>query len=333
MIRKRKLEKGNEFVYLPDASNFMSLQKVYFLFVRNIKSDKYLSKQYIFVKDKDNLNKYQTVENYEKDMSSQNFIGFDNFVIDDNLAFFREYSVKTEDKIIKMYNFFVKNEEVYKRLLKYTKLFSDDNETFFWSKDFSNFRKNMFLYKYRFFLKLLFFIIIGTLKFLLYIPIFLIDILKSSINSYRIYKKKESKVRFYQKNTFMKRALLNVSKSVFESQKQQEENELEDLKEKYINSNIAMFTLIIAIGTMIFTLVENTKAMKQNREQNIENEKVILSIQEDNILLQNEIKIEKTKNQLLIELLNSTNTIESKMEEKYTQLQEKLESKNLKEKK
>ena len=94
-----------------------------------------------------------------------------------------------------------------------------------------------------------------------------------------------------------------------------------------------MFTLIIAIGTMIFTLVENTKAMKLNREQNIENEKVILSIQEDNILLQNEIKIEKTKNQLLIELLNSTNTIESKMEEKYTQLQEKLESKNLKEKK
>ena len=84
---------------------------------------------------------------------------------------------------------------------------------------------------------------------------------------------------------------------------------------------------------MIFTLVENTKAMKLNREQNIENEKVILSIQEDNILLQNEIKIEKTKNQLLIELLNSTNTIESKMEEKYTQLQEKLESKNLKEKK
>ena len=53
----------------------------------------------------------------------------------------------------------------------------------------------------------------------------------------------------------------------------------------------------------------------------------------DNILLQNEIKIEKTKNQLLIELLNSTNTIESKIEEKYTQLQEKLESKNLKEKK
>lgn len=333
MIRKKKLEKGNEFVYLPDASNFKSLQKVYFLFVRNIKSDKYLSKQYIFVKNKDNLNKYQTVEDYEKDMSSQNFIGFDNFVIDDNLAFFREYSAKTEDKIIKMYNFFVKNEEVYKRLLKYTKLFSDDNETFFWSKDFSNFRKNMFLYKCRFFLKLLFFIIFGTLKFLLYIPIFLIDILKSSINSYRIYKKKESKVRFYQKNTFMNRALLNVSESVFESQKQQEENELEDLKEKYINSNIAMFTLIIAIGTIIFTLVENTKAMKQNREQNIENEKVILSIQEDNILLQNEIKIEKTKNQLLIELLNSTNTIESKIEEKYTQLQEKLESKNLKEKK
>ena len=30
-------------------------------------------------------------------MSSQNFIGFDNFVIDDNLAFFREYSVKTEN--------------------------------------------------------------------------------------------------------------------------------------------------------------------------------------------------------------------------------------------
>lgn len=199
MIRKKKLEKGNEFVYLPDASNFKSLQKVYFLFVRNIKSDKYLSKQYIFVKNKDNLNKYQTVEDYEKDMSSQNFIGFDNFVIDDNLAFFREYSAKTEDKIIKMYNFFVKNEEVYKRLLKYTKLFSDDNETFFWSKDFSNFRKNMFLYKCRFFLKLLFFIIFGTLKFLLYIPIFLIDILKSSINSYRIYKKKESKVRFYQK--------------------------------------------------------------------------------------------------------------------------------------
>lgn len=333
MIRKKKLEKGNEFVYLPDASNFKSLQKVYFLFVRNIKSDKYLSKQYIFVKNKDNLNKYQTVEDYEKDMSSQNFIGFDNFVIDDNLAFFREYSAKTEDKIIKMYNFFVKNEELYKRLLKYTKLFSDDNETFFWSKDFSNFRKNMFLYKCRFFLKLLFFIIIGTLKFLLYIPIFLIDILKSSINSYRIYKKKESKARFYQKNTFMNRALLNVSESVFESQKQQEENELEDLKEKYINSNIAMFTLIIAIGTMIFTLVENTKAMKQNREQNIENKKVILSIQEDNILLQNEIKIEKTKNQLLIELLNSTNTIDSKMEEKYTQLQEKLESKNLKEKK
>ena len=46
-----------------------------------------------------------------------------------------------------------------------------------------------------------------------------------------------------------------------------------------------------------------------------------------------EIAIEKTKNQLLIELLNSTNTIESKIEEKYTQLQEKLESKNLKEKK
>lgn len=313
MIRK-KLEKGNEFVYLPDASNFKSLQKVYFLFVRTIKSDKYLSKQYIFVKNKDNLNQYQTVEDYEKDMNSQNFMGFDNFVIDDNLAFFRKYSEKKEDKILKMYDFFVRNEKIYKKLLKYTKLYSSENETFFWSKVFTSFRKNMLLYSTRFYLLLFLFIILGTLKFAFYIPIFLIDIMKSSIVSYRDYKKNEAKVKFYENNTYMNRMMLNISEEEFNKQKEKAQNNLSNIKEKYINSNIAIFTLLIAFGTLIFTLVENTKSMREIQNQNNDNNKRVELIEIENLNLKNELKIEKSKNQILEQIIDSSFSILSRME-------------------
>lgn len=313
-MKEKQLIRGNEYIYLPNPTDFDSLQKIYFVFIRKTKMSNFKNKQYIFVKDIHDIDKYKTINDYEADLNKLTFIGFDKFVIDDNLSFFRKYSEKKEDKILKMYDFFVRNEKIYKKLLKYTKLYSSENETFFWSKVFTSFRKNMLLYRTRFYLLLFLFIILGTLKFAFYIPIFLIDIMKSSIVSYRDYKKNEAKVKFYENDTYMNRMILNVSEEEFNKRKENAQNNLSNIKEKYINSNIAIFTLLIAFGTLIFTLVENTKSMREIQNQNDDNNKRVELIEIENLNLKNELKIEKSKNQILEQIIDSSFSILSRME-------------------
>ena len=89
---------------------------------------------------------------------------------------------------------------------------------------------------------------------------------------------------------------------------------MSNIKEKYINSNIAIFTLLIAFGTLIFTLVENTKSMREIQNQNDDNNKRVELIEIENLNLKNELKIEKSKNQILEQIIDSSFSILSRME-------------------
>lgn len=313
-MKEKQLKQGNEYYYLAGAADFNDLQKVYYAFTRVLNNNGIKRFQYIFAKNKDTLTEYSNIDIYEKKLSESDFIGFSHFVIDDDLRFFRPYTKSTENRVQKMYKFFTKYDKTYRKLLKYTKFYSSGNESFFWSNFFTTFRKNMFLYRIRFFFRLFIYILLGTLKLPFYILIFVFDIFKSSINSYKIFKDKEASVKFYESNPFMNSKMLNISEAEFYSRKESEQKELEEIKEKYINSNIAIFTLLIAFGTLIFSLVENTKSVRQIQKLNSENNAIISSLKEENLILRNQLNTEESKSQLLENIIDTYKLNESHVE-------------------
>lgn len=307
-MKKKEFIRGNEYLYIPFITDLKDVGvKLYYCFSRDIiQFDGVKTTQYIFAKDKKTLNKYKSVKSYERAMQKNSFIGFNNYVIDDNPIYFKDYSNKLENTIISFYNYLSEKENTYKKAKAFSRFYSDGNESLFYSKVFFYLRKHYSLYKIKLNSIILFYCFIGVLKLPIYIIIFIKDILISSISAYKNYKLKESSAKFYDDENWLKRTMLNVTEEDFKKEKEKAYEELDKVKNNYINSNISLFTLIIALVTLVFTVIINTKNNIKTQSDLRACDSLINEVQNENQdlrekiqLLNSEIKYESLFQQII----------------------------------
>ena len=293
-MNEKILIKGKPYLYYPGIKSIDLLNKCFFLFSRSINENQ---KQYIFAKEEKNISLYSSAEKFNKDQLAANFIGNDNFIFENSYRYFRLYSDKKKDKAIKMYYFFQKKENLYKMLKKYSKLFSIGEEAVFESDDFDNFRKCEVLYKVRFYLKLFKFIILGTLKYLCYPFVFIKDIYINTIKSYQKFKQTEEEVKHYN-NLSIKKKLLDMDKAEIDSKKMAKQKELEDIQGKYVNSSFILFTLLIALFSLLYSSIHNSITSATIQKQNTEYIQKIIRLEIENNEIKNKLDFKKLEDTL-----------------------------------
>ena len=276
----------------------------------------------IIAKNLEDVAKYNTLEDFRKAQnSSDDFIGNDSFIFVDDIKYLKKYSKRNEKKAEKFYKFCENNESKYNYMLKFSSLFLDDKNTFYFSNLFYNLRKNNFAYHLRFIVSILFLFFKGLIKIILCPLKFILDIMLSSLESYIEFKKSKNNLNFYSTSSFeRKMAYLRMREEEFEKEKQKYRDELIKQKANYINSNVAVFTLLIAFLSFGFSMYQSAK---QNFEttQKIETYKnEIEKLNKENEELVTELKIEKLKansvkiEEKIDELVSSVEQIENRLE-------------------
>lgn len=302
-MKENKLNQNDEYLYLPYPNEKFPPIKVFFAYKRITQNGKDFNIQYIFVKDKSTLSKYPDLETYETACKSIN-LDLTLFVIEEHLDYIFPYSDKLLNSSIRMFTYFNKYQYKYKKFLRYSKLYLSKNEGFYWSNDYYKIKKHPIIYKFFCLKKILWFSIIGTLKKPLYIVIFFLDIIKSSISTYKKYKDKEADVKFYN-SLEGHYSFLSKPRSEIEAEKKKDIEELEEIKEKYITSNITLFTLLIALFTLLFSIISNYFILKTNNKTLTQKDEIIINIQNENLSLKNELELEKKSSEILKLLIQS----------------------------
>lgn len=317
-----------ELLYLPEIINTIGPQKVYFLFKSETYSETDNSQKVIVTNDKNILNKYQTLEDlrqYQNVMDDFNDNKKIIFISDEYQL--TKFSSRKFERATKLYKYLQKNENKYKSLSKFRRLFPIDRETLFYSNIFIYFLKHMFFYKIKFNLVCLMYIILGLLKFLIYPFIFIFDILRSTFESYKNYKVLESKYKYFITGSMkMKMAYMGYGEAEFKKQKNESQKKLNNAKDNYINRNITVITLSIAILGVFFAWYKDLSDKKNHND--IVN-KYILQINDlttQNSLMTTQINKQKDyiyENTILNNLLNSKDIEILKLNARIKELEEK----------
>lgn len=301
-MKKIKFNKGDEVLYYSGNIGYDSFCKAYFMFTTEVfgkiqDKQKWKYPEVIIAKKLEDVNKYKTLEDFRiAQTSSDDFIGNDSFIFVDDIKNLKKYSKRNEKKAENFYEFCGNNESKYNYMLKFSSLFLDDKNTFCFSNLFYNLRKNNFAYHLRFIFSILFLLFKGIIKILLCPLKFILDIMLSSLESYIEFKKSKNHLNFYSTSSFERQmAYLGMREDEFEKEKQKCKDELIKQKANYINSNVAVFTLLIAFLSFGFSMCQTAK---QNFEttQKIESYKnEIEKLNKENEELVTELKIEKLK--------------------------------------
>ena len=326
-MEKIKFNKGDEILYYSGNLDYTSFCKAYFMFPTEVfgkiqDKNKWKYPEVIIAKNLEDVAKYNTLEDFRKAQnSSDDFIGNDSFIFVDDIKYLKKYSKRNEKKAEKFYKFCENNESKYNYMLKFSSLFLDDKNTFYFSNLFYNLRKNNFAYHLRFIVSILFLFFKGLIKIILCPLKFILDIMLSSLESYIEFKKSKNNLNFYSTSSFeRKMAYLRMREEEFEKEKQKYRDELIKQKANYINSNVAVFTLLIAFLSFGFSMYQSAK---QNFEttQKIETYKnEIEKLNKENEELVTELKIEKLKansvkiEEKIDELVSSVEQIENRLE-------------------
>lgn len=326
-MEKIKFNKGDEILYYSGNLDYTSFCKAYFMFPTEVfgkiqDKNKWKYPEVIIAKNLEDVPKYNTLEDFRKAQnSSDDFIGNDSFIFVDDIKYLKKYSKRNEKKAEKFYKFCENNESKYNYMLKFSSLFLDDKNTFCFSNLFYNLRKNNFAYHLRFIVSILFLFFKGLIKIILCPLKFILDIMLSSLESYIEFKKSKNNLNFYSTSSFeRKMAYLGMREEEFEKEKQKYRDELIKQKANYINSNVAVFTLLIAFLSFGFSMYQSAK---QNFEttQKIETYKnEIEKLNKENEELVTELKIEKLKansvkiEEKIDELVSSVEQIENRLE-------------------
>ncbi len=302
-IEKIKFNKGDEVLYYSGNIEFEPFCKAYFMFPTEVfgkiqDKNKWKYPEAIVARKIEDVGKYNTLEGFrEAQTASDDFVGNDSFIFIDEIKYIKKYSYKNEKKAEKFYRFCRNNESKYNFALRFSSLFLDDENTFCFSNLFYKLRKNNFAYRLRFLLSILVLLLKGVIKIILCPLKFIIDIMFSSLESYIEFKKSKNRLNFYSSGGFeRKMSFLGMREEDFEKEKQKYKDELTKQKTNYINSNVAVFTLLIAFMSLFFSMCQTSK---QNFEttQKIEIYKnKIEELNKENNKLVTELNIEKLKN-------------------------------------
>ena len=325
-----KMKKGTELIKLPDYYHHNFPFKIYFLFL----TEDYGKKGYaqIVVTTKiDICNKYNSISELRKDGDIVFFNPDIIFIID--LTEIKKHS----EYLLKVYNsfdcFIKKNMKVFNAVMKWAYPFQGENYSMLNSFYIRTIKVCPFIFRIRFIITNIINIIIGAIKYLLFIPIFVFDIFKYSFRNYINYKKEKNEYENLKKYAYV---IAYPDTSEIKKQEIIEEarKKLDIVKVEYLNSNNVLLTLLISIVGIIIALwisykqienisMKNEILMKTNNENTIEIEKLnheIINLK----IIDNKMNITKLKDEE--QRLNSIIEVNNKLlKEKIDELEKKIQ--------
>ena len=317
-MEKLKFNKGDEVLYYSGDIEYDTFCKAYFMFPTEVfgkiqDENKWKYPEAIIAKKIEDVNRYDTLEDFRTaQTASDDFVGNDSFIFVDDIKYIKKYSKKNENRAENFYNFCRKNESIYNYMLKFSSLFLDEKNSFCFSTLFYNFRKNTFAYRVRFIINILYLLFKGIIK-IIFCPIkFIIDIMLSSLESYIEFKKSKNRLNFYSTRSFeRKMAYMGLKEEDFEKEKQKYKDELVKQKTNYINSNVAVFTLLIAFMSFLFSMCQTSRQNFETSQKIDTYKSEIEKLNKKNEELSTELKIERLKSDSIkieekIDILTST---------------------------
>lgn len=327
-MKRIKFCKGDEVLYYSGNIEYDSFCKGYFMFPTEVfgkiqDENKWKSPEVIIAKKIEDVDKYDTLDDFRKaQMTSDDFIGNSSFIFVDDIKCIKKYSKGNEIKAERFYSFCGKNESKYNYMLKFSSLFLDERNSFCFSTLFYNLRKNSFAYRLRFTISIFFLLVKGIIK-LIFCPLkFIIDIMISSLESYIEFKKSKNRLNFYLSRSFERQmAYLGLKEEDFEKEKQKYKDELVKQKINYINSNVAVFTLLIAFMSFLFSMCQTAKQSFETTQKIEAYKSEMEKLTKENEELATELKIERIKaNSIKIE--ERIDTLTSSVEQMEKQLKD-----------
>lgn len=263
-----KLIKGYELLYLPEIQ--VNPKKTFFLMVtEDYNKDNY--KQKVVITDKHELvNKYNNLDEIRKDIEKG--INYDNIIFVDEIISIKKYSERKENYYQNIYKFLKKYEKYYLKIEKWSKLFSTEKPSLFYSPFFNRIRKYGKLVKIRFFFLIFINMIKGVLKYIILPFIFIIDMISLTFEKYRNYKISYNKYKFYDKDNLKAQILFrSIGRTEYENLKKEYKNNYHESKKDFLNTNIAFLTFLMAVITLIiaqmWSYIDKTNLYKKLEEQ------------------------------------------------------------------
>lgn len=340
MIDVKKIKKNDKCIYYtnyPLTTMSGNPEVLYFAF----KEKNNGKTRYIFTKDPKITKGYRTLKAMKANNPNIAFTGLDTLEYinsDKELLEIYPYTDKLFKRFQKQACFFKNNENKYIKMLKFSKLYPNNKERFFYTPFYDKVQKHFYTYKFIFNLKMTLLCLYGLRKIIAYPIIFFIDIFRNSIQEYISYKNAQSEANYYENEQNKKEEKLYYNKTDEEwnKEKQEKKDILKDIKKNYINSNIAIFTLIIAFLSLVITQIVNTKIVKDSQKttslylsENSDLKDTIVDLKKQIDILETQNK----ENEIILELekifelsttknINDFNSIQAKIDEIKKEIEE-----------
>jgi len=320
MINFLKTEKGTPFILLPDYYSRMSPLKVFFMFPTEKYNEISFFPRIIVTDDMENINKYQTLEDF-RNQQILSGIGNDGIIFINDIYELKPFNEKQLKYYDEIYLYIKENENRFNKALKwYFPLGEIKNIVN--SSYFRFLKKTPILGKFMFNINIWGMFLLGFFKYLIIYPIvFMKDLGKLTFDKYINYKRKAIDLNSAETyhSDFLARCM-NTPEEELNKIIDERNRKYEEAKKEYLNSNIAFLTILLSFFIFVIpNFVANHKNNEINKlyHENIDLNKEIKNMSNEiNRLKDIEIRydifvqIEKLKNEnkYLIEKIQSGNS-------------------------
>lgn len=293
-----KMQKGKELLYLPNIDDREGPRKVFFLFQTEDFYSTTTSAKIILTTEQNECTRLLNLDQFRQEQQiSVDFNDDNKYIFIFDLNTIGKYTKRRLLKTILFYVFLLKWEKTYKSLERWSNIFNISEPTLFYSTFFIVIRKRNMFRKTLFVLRCLYLCMKGVFKYLIAYPvIFVFDTVKLTFETYSDYRKSITDKKYYElKSMSAKMAYLSIGKDEFEKQKTNNEEIFKKAKEKYLSSNMAFITIMLAfIGILISQIISTNKENDANNQ--IEKQKIIIEKQDDDIM---DLRLKSISNDVL----------------------------------
>lgn len=293
----------------------------------------------LFAKESNLCDYYKNFEDYLTPVKNKSVNEILNFFEAYEPKYFIPYSKKVFTLLSEMKSFIGPKITKYSKVILFSKLYTTSNpQDDLYSITDKYLNKPINHYKTYFYFFLINCVLLGFFKKLLfYIPIFLIDIFIATISNYKNYKSIQSDLKKAKAEHIFQEFILNHGLSFngnndLEKAKNNEEEiqqELTECKKNYINHNIAFFSLIFTLLTLLFSTIYTSISSSKQHQSELENlnkyfeiQLEIESLKNQNNELEIELKNEKNNNAILSETIKKQASMTAEIQNEMKMIRE-----------
>jgi hypothetical protein len=261
-INFEKMNQGSPLILLPDHFKAQLPQKVYFVFTtESYKKSTHLA-QIIVASNVEDAMFYQTLDDFWQNQRMEDDCKGKYYYIADlkNVRSFSEYKFK---KYQKVFAFIDDKKDSAGKMLKWFYPL-DEKKSIVETKYYQNIKKIPQLYLIRFYLNIIIMRIGGLIKRIAFYPmVFIFDLFKLTFEKYIRYRKTLNSLN--SEPDYFMMGLYGSSEKDIALEKEKRRKEHAEAKKEYLNSNIAVLTLIFSV--VFFSITQcynNITVLKKN---------------------------------------------------------------------